>query len=161
MPGNTTPIFTAGARWAGKAIVNADGTALQTLFTAGANGSRVTDVAINSTLPVERHVFLWIELFDDASPPVSLGDFPLGHVEVPPHAGSDGDTPAVAALNDATFLFAQIDRDGNRYLELPANAVLKARVHLAVDSGNQTAPNQNYTGTEANALTLLVTAEDY
>lgn len=159
MPANTVPIFSKAARWGGLSLTHAAGTALQALFTAGTYGSRVEAIAVSSSDTATRDAFLWVALFDDQAQ--SQGSFPLGHVAVPAHAGNDGSTPAVALLNDVDFPFITVDREGNRYLDLPPAAVLQVRVGQAVTSGNQVAPNLNYVGSEPMALSFTVFAQDY
>lgn len=159
MPANTVPIFSKVARWGGLSLTHAAGTALQTLFIAGTYGSRVDAIAVNSSDTADCAAFLWVELFDDQAQ--SQGRFPLGHVAVPAHAGNDGTTAAAALLNDVGFPFITIDREGNRYLDLPPGAVLKVRLGQSVSSGNQAAPNRNYAGSEPMALSFTVIAQDY
>lgn len=91
-------------------FVNADGTAIKTIFTAGTEGSRVQSVSIVSddTAPVVFNVYR-----NDG-----ITDLQIGEITVPAGAGTDGTTPAVSLLNTTEFPFLLTDNNGNFYIEL-------------------------------------------
>lgn len=153
MPANTTPIFTLAARWSAARFITSDGTSVKTLFTAGTNGSRLEGLWLNSTEATDNDVFFYIE--------IATLDFRLHHADVPAGAGNDGLLAAASAFNDVNSPFVLTDVNGNRYLDLPPNAVLKARVGRAVESGTTAAAILNAGGSEVRSIEVLILAQDY
>jgi hypothetical protein len=133
--------------------VNADGKALKTIYTAGANGSRVEGVVVSSSEAVANNLFLQVQ--------VSGVDYPLLYTDVPAYSGYDGTAPSLGMFNDVNTAFVTKDVSGNYYLDLPPGAVLKARPGTTVESGNAAAPSLNFDGTEAKRIAVVVVAQDY
>lgn len=120
---SAAPIFVGSVKTGQAALVNADGTALKTLFTAGANGARVDTISASSDDSSDRTVQLWKT--------VSGTDYLLGEVLVVDGAGSNGVDKAVNLLN-ATDLPWVRSEGGNPVMYLGANEVLKVAAKVAV-----------------------------
>lgn len=153
MPANTIPIFTKAARWASQRYTNADGKNLKTLFTAGPEGSRIENLVLSSSDTVAHDVFIWAV--------VGGVEVRLFHIDLPAHAGNNGSTVAQPGFNSATGAFLTQDVNGNRYIDLPPNTELRARMGASITNANQAAPNLNYAGTEAIGVTIVIQALDY
>jgi len=79
MAANTNPIFELTPISVGHQIVNGDGTTLQTLLTAGAEGSRIDAILVSSDDTSDRNLAFYIN--DGAT------DFYIGNVAVPLGSG--------------------------------------------------------------------------
>ena len=92
------PIFPGTIQNAGLDVENADGTTLQDLVTAGANGSRINSISVVSDDTAA--VVLEFYYYDGTTA------FLIGSVSIPTLSGTDGSAPAVSALNltDMPFL---------------------------------------------------------
>lgn len=106
-------------------ILPADTTTYKTLLTAGANGSIVTNISVHSTDTSAKDVVLTVT--------VSGTDYPIGTVAIPLRTGDTNAAPSMnllAATNIASAF--NLDVNGNRYLELPANATLRVKAGSTV-----------------------------
>jgi hypothetical protein len=106
MVANTSPIFGLTPNLAEATFVNADGTTPKDICVAGANGTKVTRIAVHSDDTAASNLKLLI--YDGATA------FPVGVVRVAIGSGSDGAIPAVNLLN-ATML-PWLDADGELFL---------------------------------------------
>jgi hypothetical protein len=129
------PIYPGTIKNAGLDIENADATGLQTLLTAGTDGSRINMISAVSDDTAEMIVDLYIN--DGAT------DFLIGSVTVPTLSGTDGSTPAVSLLNATDLPYLGDDLS----LFLEGGFLLKAAVQVAV--------------TAAKKVTLVATYGDY
>lgn len=104
---NKDPIFLVDTKNPLVEIDNSDGTTVQQIFTAGADGGAITELAATST--------------DTAAVIVVIGinngttSFTIGEVSVPAGSGTDG-TTAAKNLLDTTALQI-LDADGSLILE--------------------------------------------
>lgn len=79
MAGSTTPIFTAVANNGVQQFANADGTTKKTLFTPGANGSRIDRILVtsNDTAAVTLQVYVTVSAVNyhlvDVTIPIGTG----------------------------------------------------------------------------------------
>lgn len=117
------PIFISNLKNGVVTIVNADGTSLKTLLTAGSAGSRVKSLSITSDDSVDRVVQLWLT--------TGATDYLLGEATIVDGAGSNGTDKSYNLLNAADLPFLQSD-GANRFLDLAASAVLKLKSKTAV-----------------------------
>ena len=108
MAANQIPIFVETVETATQDIVNADGTAVQDLVTAGVDGARVFAVSVATDETVGRDLALYLQR-DGAGT-----NFLLGTVEVPAGSGFTGTVPAIACLDPADI--AVLDTDGSLIL---------------------------------------------
>lgn len=132
MAGTPTPIFPQTIQsWLAK-ILPADTTALKTLVTAGANGSRIDDIIATSTDTASR----------DLQFVITNGgvDYIIETIACPANSGN---TTAIVSLNilgSATrFLWADFDANGNRYMTLGSGSVLKVKSLTTVTASREIA----------------------
>ena len=128
----TTPNFPGLARKGIVTIVNADGTNNKALVVAGASGSKVVSVTINSSDSAARDVRISI-----LRGGVTFG---LTTVAVPINAGNTNAVPPVAALqttqsggtpSNPTGILP-IDQDGQVYILLQSGDTLQVNALVAV-----------------------------
>jgi hypothetical protein len=129
------PIYPGTIKNAGLLIEPADTTTLQTLLTAGSEGSRINMISAVSDDTAEMIVDLYIN--DGAA------DFLIGSVAVPTLSGTDGSAPAVSLLNSTDLPY--LGEDLSLFLE--AGNILKAAVQTTV--------------TTDKTVTLVATFGDY
>jgi hypothetical protein len=120
---NTEPRFPDLVKWAGVTIVNADGTAFKTLWTAPVNGSKITSISATSDDTATKDMQLWM----------SKGgvDFLLGTKTIAITAGFVTGTPAFNWFDGVQIPGLPVDADGQRYLFLENGCVLKAKLTVA------------------------------
>jgi len=119
MAANTTPIFPGVVRSVLTQFTSADGTNLKTIFTAGANGSRVDAIWVYNAAPSD----ITLNLYQSDG----VTDYLLGKVTV--SAGS-----GVELL--AYLMYGVLDRCDSKYLA--SNQLLKASLSSAISSGSIT-----------------------
>lgn len=140
MAAGTSPIFVDSREVQCVQIANADGTTLKTLFTAGADGSRVMAVNASTDDTAANVVGLYVQIAGAGT------NFPLGVKSVAARSGDPTNAAAVAAVNVLDLAaIPSLDPDGS--LALGPGDVLKAGVQAAV--------------TAAKTLTLCAIAGDY
>lgn len=120
-----TPIYPQTIKNAAVTIVNADGSTLKTVLTAGANGSKVENILVTSTDGTDRDINVYIT--------VSGTDYLVGTVKI---ALNTGNTNAIPSLNllASSQLPTNLDAQGNHYLYLIASGVLKVAATTTVTS---------------------------
>lgn len=126
-----SPIYLGTVKNAAARIQNADGTALITLWTAPALGSKLNALGVSSTDTVARDVALY----------VSRGgvDYLLATVQVPINAGNANNVPAIDVFAHVNLPWVRQDADGARYLFLENGSVLKAKAVVTVTAATQVA----------------------
>lgn len=105
----------------------------KTIFTAGANGSKLTGIMVASDDGSATHV-LTLVLTRSAT------NYYLGAYTLPVNSGTDGAAPAVDMLNGGPAGLIPglpIDNDGQRYLPLISGDVLKLTFATALTSGKR------------------------
>lgn len=110
MPVTATPALPQKPNRGLAQINNAAGQSQQTVYTGGANGSKIVGLIAQST-DTSSH---------DLQVSITSGgtSYPLGSVTVPAGAGNSGATPSVNLLNGTQLPGIPIDSDGNPYLFL-------------------------------------------
>lgn len=105
-------------------LVNADGTALKLLFTAGADDSDVDSITVTSSDTVARILSLY----------VTRGgvDYILGTVTIGAGTGTDGFNFNIDLLNPINFQGLPLNNVGKPYLRLKSGDTLKVAVTTAV-----------------------------
>lgn len=123
MPMNTTPRFVDVPKWNAVTIVPADTTALKTLWTPPANGSKIVSIGVASDDTATKDMQLW----------VTKGgvDYLLGTKTIAITAGFITGTPAFNWFDGIQLPWLPVDADGQRYLLLESGAVLKAKLTAA------------------------------
>lgn len=121
MTTNKDPIFLNSVSTANVSIANADGTALQTVFTAGSDGGAVTQLSATTT---DTSAVIAVLTLNDGTTAIVVGEVP-----VPAGAGTDGSTPAVDLLS-ATAMPGLMQADGS--LVMGPSAVLSVSAKSAV-----------------------------
>jgi len=101
------PIYPGTIKNAALDIEPADTTTLQTLVTAGANGSRINSISVISDDTSDVVLAIY---YNDLTT-----DFLLGSVNIPTLSGTDGSAPAVSLLNSTDLPF--LGEDLALYLE--------------------------------------------
>lgn len=127
------PIFpTTIKSWLAK-IALADTTALKTLVTPGANGSRIDSIMVSNTATAAASDLQFYITFGGV-------DYLIDTVTIPVNSGFVNSIVPVAILAHATkFLWTAYDANGNRYLVLASGAVLKAKVLANMATGKEIA----------------------
>lgn len=97
-------------------IVNADAQAQKTIYTAGANGSKLTSLLAVSTDTSSRDVQISITNGGTS--------YPIGTVTIPAGAGNTGGVAAQNILGGLVGL--AVDSDGNFYIHLQSGDTLTA-----------------------------------
>ena len=121
MTTNKDPIFLNSVVTSNNSIANGDGTALQTVLTAGADGGAVTLMSATTTDTSEVIAVLTL---NDGTTAVIIGE-----VTVPAGAGTDGATPAKNLLDNVAMPGA-LQADGS--LVMGPTAVLSVSAKVAV-----------------------------
>ena len=106
MPANTSPIFGLAANLAEVTFVNADGTTPKDLISAGANGSKVTRIAVHSDDTAASNLVLYVHDGTTA--------YKVGTVRVAIGSGNDGAAAAVNLLSQT--MLPWLDADGEFYI---------------------------------------------
>lgn len=120
-----TPIFPQTiSNFSAVQILPADTTTLKTLVTAGANGSKVENIIVNSTDTANKDLQLV----------VTKGgvDYPLATIQIPLNAGNTNAIIPVSLFQHAMLVGLNTDNNGNKYLYLGSGSVLKAKVTASV-----------------------------
>lgn len=124
----TTPVFPQTPKNSKVQILNADAQAQKTIYTGGANGTKVIGLVAQSTDTSARDVQISITRGGTS--------YPLGTVTVPIGAGNSGTVPSVNMLGNTQLPGLPIDSDGNPFLFLlDQNDVLTASALVTVTSG--------------------------
>lgn len=109
-------------------ILPADTTALKTVLTAGASGSKVTSLIATNTDSANARV---IQIFI-----VNGGtNYCLGTINVPLNAGFASGVNAVNLLDPTIILGLPLDSDGNPYINLISGDTLQAASLTTVAAG--------------------------
>lgn len=128
MPVTPTPIF---AQTINNSVLvfNNSGTSITTLYTAGANGSRIESIFVTNTDTAAYTVNVYITQ--------SSTNYLIGTASIPLSSGNTTAVPTVdllgAAGNFGTVL--NFDANGNTYLFLSSNSILKVATTATVTSG--------------------------
>ena len=101
------PIYPGTIKNAALDIEPGDTTSLQTLVTAGSNGSRINSISVISDDTSDVVLAIW---YNDGS-----NDYLIGSVNIPTLSGTDGSAPAVSLLNSTDLPF--LGEDLALYLE--------------------------------------------
>ena len=124
-----TMVFPQTPRNVNGTLVNADGTASKTIYTAPANGVRIDALNFASTDTSARDVQLIINK--------SGTDYLVGTISVPIGAGNTSGAGAKNALADANIPLAVADPYGNKVIWLEGNAILKVLAPVAITAAKQ------------------------
>ena len=120
MVANVDPIFLKTTKNPLEAIVNADGTTVQQIFTAGADGGAITQ--LTATTDDTSAVTVVIGINDGTT------SFVIGEVVVAAGAGTNGTTKAVDLLQATRIPL--VDADGSVVMQ--ANYILEVNAKVAV-----------------------------
>jgi len=112
----------------GKAqIANADAQAQKTVYTAGANGSKISSLIATSSDTSARDVQISITNGGTS--------YPLGTVSVAAGAGNSSGASSVNLLDPTKLLGLAFDSDGNPFVHLISGDTLTASALTTVTSG--------------------------
>ena len=121
MTTNKDPIFLNSVVTSNNSIANGDGTALQEVLTAGADGGAVTRMSATTT---DTSAVIAVLTLNDGTTAIVIGE-----VSVPAGAGTDGSTPAVNLLSSVAMP-GLLQADGS--LPMGSAAVLSVSAKVAV-----------------------------
>lgn len=139
MAKQTSLFLPVGANNNSVTIVNADGTSLKTLFTAGANDSDVKSIVATSSDTVQRNLSVYVTRGGT--------DYLLGTVPIYALSGTDGAATTIDVFTNAFLTGLLIDNVGKYYMSLKSGDVLKVGVIVAV--------------TAAKTITVSAFGQDY
>jgi hypothetical protein len=139
MAKNQLLFFTKTAKQTGVTFVNADGTAVKSLYTAPAQGAKVRAISICSDDTTNRDALIYLSK--------SGTNYVVGNVDVPLGSGTNGTVNGVNGLNTTNLPWTTKDNNYNPYIELEAGESLKASMLTAV--------------TAAKTVTIVVLSEEY
>ena len=123
-----TPVFAQTPKCGMVQVVNADGTNSKIVYTAGANGSKITALLAASNDSSARIFLIRITR--------SAVNYVLTAVSIPANSGTDGTAPSVDLLSSSMFTGLPVDNDGQKYLLLESGDTLTVALSTsAVTSG--------------------------
>jgi hypothetical protein len=125
MATTATPIFPQTIQSEAVQILNATGTSAVTLYTAGANGSKIENIICTSTDTIAHTIQLSVT--------ISAVTYILTTINIPANSGNTTVLPSISLINNAQIVLAK-DPNGNPYLYLGAGAVLKVSAAVTVTS---------------------------
>lgn len=112
----TAPVFVGTPKNGKVQIANADASAQKTVYTAGASGSKVVSLNLQSTDTSSRDVQVSITNGGTS--------YPLGTLTVPANSGNTGSVVSINALTPGFLAGLPVDADGNPYLLLVSGDTL-------------------------------------
>ena len=124
-----TPVYAQAVNNGVQSFANADGQTKKTIFTAGANGSRLTEILVSSTDTSARDIVVGIT--------VSATNYDLFIVNIPITAGTVNSAPTVSYLKQAQCPGMALDAYGNPYLDLPSGTTVYAYAPVSVTAAKQ------------------------
>lgn len=119
-----TPIFPQTIINPSVQILPADTTALKTIATAGANGTRIDRLWVASTDTAARDLQLYVT--------ISAVDYLIATISIPANSGFTNAVPNVGVFEATNFASCALDTNGNKILFLASGSVLKAKVLTTV-----------------------------
>lgn len=122
-----TPIFPQAINLGLQTIVNADAQTQKTLFTAGANGSKVEALQVASSDTVARDISFYITR--------TAVNYLIGTVSIPAGSGqpaAPAATPSVDILRSLQIPGLAYDAFGNRYLYLKSGDTLTMNAPVSI-----------------------------
>lgn len=124
-----TAAFAQGINSQQTAFVNATGTTVTTVLTAGANGTRLTMLTAHSDDTSNKDFTIY----------VSNGgtDFPQTVISIPLGSGNTNSVPNVDLLKHSQWVGLPTDAFGNRYLDLKSGDTVKMKANAAVTAAKQ------------------------
>jgi hypothetical protein len=112
------PIFLGTVNNIAAQILPADVSNKVTLYTPGAAGSRIYNIAVSSTDTVARDVAFYVT--------IAAVDYLLATVNIPINAGNANNIASVDVLSSTMFPWVRIDEAARKYIDLKVGMVLKA-----------------------------------
>lgn len=139
MAKQTNLFLTSKINLSAQTFVNADGTTIKVLATAGSDDSNIVGLSICNTVATAHTLLLY--LYDGTT------NFAIGHISIPASAGTNGTVARVNGLSAVTLPGLRLDAAGNPYIQLEAGWSLHGALLAAIAASN--------------TITVVVTAEDY
>lgn len=122
-----TPIFPQTIQTPVAQILPATASNLVTLYTAGANGSKIENIIATNTDTAAAYAITLTVV-------VSATNYIIGTVNVPLSSGNTTAAPSINLLNNTSINLAK-DSNGNPYIYLASGAVLKVNSGTTVNTG--------------------------
>lgn len=124
---SNVPIFPQTIQSEAIQILPATGSTLVTLYTAGANGSKIENIIATNTDSTTAYLITLTFIINGISYPVTT-------INVPLSSGLTNSAPAISLLKNANLPTAS-DSNGNPYLYMGAGTLLKVNSSTTVTSG--------------------------
>ena len=131
--------FTQNIKLTANVLVNANGTNIVNVFTAGSDDSVVKSLHAVSNDSAAKVINLYVH--------DGLQDIYIGSTNVPLSSGNTGAVASVDLISGTLFPSLPYDANGKRVLPLPAGYVVRANVQVAMTAGR--------------SMTIVAMAEDY
>jgi hypothetical protein len=125
----STPVFPQTIKNSFAKIVTADASTFKTLYTGGANGSRIDLLLVTSTDTTARDVQLVIQ--------ASGVDYILGTISIPINSGNTNAITHLSVFQNSIFPGLNVDAIGNRVLYLESGIILKAKTLTTVTAAKE------------------------
>lgn len=122
MAANNQPVFPLTPQFGSVSIANADAQTVKTVFTAGANGARVSKLCLVSTDTTNRDVGIYINAILVATVQAAAG------------AGTSSSNAAKDVFADTNFKQSYYDANNNLVIDLKATQVLGINAPVTVTS---------------------------
>lgn len=135
-----TAPFTQNINQGFATIQPADTTTMKTVFTAGAEGSKIVSLSATNDDSAAAYV---LEIYKNNG---SVDIF-VGAVNIPLNSGKSGSIPSVDLKNATIFPHLPYDASGNKIMLLQAGHTLKVKSQTTVNSGK--------------TVTIIATGEDF
>jgi len=121
-----TPVFVQTPKFAHVQITNANNVTAQTLYTCGANGSKIIGMWATQTDTSAHDVIISI---------LNTSTYNLVNILVPINAGSVDTTPASNLMSLAAMPGLPLDSDGNPFFYCASGDVIQAAVNVQLTAG--------------------------
>jgi hypothetical protein len=127
MAGTATPIYPQTIQSTCTQLTNATGTSPTQIYSAGANGSKIENIAVTNTDTAAYTLNLYIQ--------IASTNYLIGTINVPASSGNTTSAPSLNLLANSNFLPCNRDGQGNPYLYLAAGAKLMVAVTSTIIAG--------------------------
>ena len=113
------PIFEGTVKNGQVQILPADTTTYKTIYTAGANGSNIYHINVNSTDTSARDLLFAVT--------ISGTDYPLCTISCPANSGNTNSISILTILDNTRFGTQLVDSNGNKCMYLASGSILKVK----------------------------------
>lgn len=131
MPKNEIPYLLQNDVYVVSSFLNADGTTIKDICTAGTEGSYVYELQITATITTTRDITLYLS--------DGTQDIPIKLITVGVSQGTVIGSPDPMRLIQGSFFIPGrlLERDQNYYIPLPSGWKLRMKANVAITSGQE------------------------